>query len=56
MQDTINALEALAQYSLMRSVSPEVNAVGEFSVEGRNEVVKLELEKGENRVETDLKV
>lgn len=56
MQDTINALDALAEYSLKSSVSPDVNAVGEFSVEGRNEVIKLELEKGENRVETDLKV
>lgn len=56
MQDTLNALEALGEYSLKRSVSSEVNAVGEFSVEGRNEIVTLELEKGESRVETNLKV
>lgn len=33
-----------------------MNVVGEFSVEGRNDVLKLELGKGETRVETDLKV
>lgn len=56
MQDTLNALEALAEYSLKWSVGPDVSAVGEFTVEGRNEIIKLELEKGETRVETDLKV
>lgn len=56
VQDTLNALEALAEYSLKRPASPEVNAVGEFSVDGRNEIIKLELEKGEDRVETNLKV
>lgn len=56
VQDTLNALEALAEYSLRWSVSPEVSIVGEFSVKGRNEIIKLELEKGKHRVETDLKV
>lgn len=56
VQDTLTALEALGEYSLKKPVAPEVNVVGEFSVEGRNDVVKLELGKGETRVETDLKV
>lgn len=56
MQDTLNALEALGQYSLSKSVGPEVNAVVEFSVDGRNEIIKLELGNGDNSVETDLKV
>lgn len=55
-QDTITALEALGEYSLNRPVGPEVNVVGEFSVRGKLDVVKLELGKGETRVETDLKV
>lgn len=56
MQDTLNALEALAEYELKRPVRPEVNVVAEFSVPGKNEIVKLEMEKGEDRVETELRV
>ncbi|XP_035528727.1 LOW QUALITY PROTEIN: complement C4-B [Morone saxatilis] len=54
-QDTIMALEALAEYELKRSVSPEANLIAEFSVPGKSDIVKLELEKKKDRVETDLK-
>ncbi|XP_051262421.1 complement C4-like [Dicentrarchus labrax] len=54
-QDTIMALEALAEYELKRSVSPEANVIAEFSAPGRSDIVKLELEKQRHKVETDLK-
>ncbi|XP_051262420.1 complement C4 [Dicentrarchus labrax] len=53
-QDTIMALEALAEYELKRSVSPEANVIAELSVPGKSDIVKLELEKKKDRVETDL--
>ncbi|KAG7242144.1 hypothetical protein INR49_024190 [Caranx melampygus] len=53
-QDTIMALEALAEYDLKKSTSPEANLIAEFRVPGRNDIVRLELEK-KKKVETDLK-
>lgn len=56
VQDTLNALEALVEYELKRSVSPEANLIAEFTVPGRGHIIKLTLEKKEDKVETDLKV
>uniref|UniRef100_A0A8C2YZB7 Complement C4B (Chido/Rodgers blood group) n=1 Tax=Cyclopterus lumpus TaxID=8103 RepID=A0A8C2YZB7_CYCLU len=54
-QDTIMALEALAEYELKRAVSPEVNLIAEFTVQGKRDIVKLALENKKEKVETDLK-
>ncbi|XP_044063498.1 complement C4-B isoform X2 [Siniperca chuatsi] len=54
-QDTIMALEALAEYELKRSVSPEANLIAEFTVPGKRDIVKLVLENKKEKVETDLK-
>lgn len=54
-QDTIMALEALAEYGLMLATSPDVNVAAEFTVQGKTNIVKLELENKWERVETDLK-
>nr|AIN76766.1 complement component 4 [Oplegnathus fasciatus] len=54
-QDTIMALEALAEYELKRSVSPEANLIAEFTVPGKADIVRLALENKKERVETDLK-
>ncbi|XP_045915076.1 complement C4-like [Micropterus dolomieu] len=54
-QDTIMALEALAEYELKRSVSPEANLIAEFTVPGKKDIVKLVLENKKEKVETDLK-
>lgn len=56
VQDTLNALEALAEYELKRPAIPEARLDAEFTVPGRNDIVKLVLDKKEDRVETDLKV
>lgn len=56
LQDTLNALEALAEYELKRSSSPEANLIAVFTVPGRNDILKLTLEKKKDKVETDLKV
>ncbi|KAG8010142.1 Complement C4-B, partial [Nibea albiflora] len=53
--DTIMALEALAEYELKRAVSPEANAIAEFSVPGRTDIVRLAMERKKDKVETDLK-
>uniref|UniRef100_A0A4W6D2S1 Complement C4B (Chido/Rodgers blood group) n=1 Tax=Lates calcarifer TaxID=8187 RepID=A0A4W6D2S1_LATCA len=53
-QDTVMALEALAEYELKRSTRPEANLLAEFTVPGRGDIVKLSLQKKE-KVETDLK-
>nr|XP_019949090.1 PREDICTED: complement C4-A-like [Paralichthys olivaceus] len=53
-QDTIMALEALAEYELKRPGYPDSNIIAEFTVPGRKELVKLELVNRE-KVETDLK-
>ncbi|XP_033496481.2 complement C4-B [Epinephelus lanceolatus] len=54
-QDTIMALEALAEYELKRSISPDANMIVEFTVQGRKDIVKLALENKKEKVETDLK-
>lgn len=56
MQDTLNALEALAEYELKKSVGQEANAIVEFTVPARNDIIELVLEKDDDKVETDLKV
>lgn len=56
IQDTLNALEALAEYELKRPALPEARLDAEFTVKGRHDIVKLALDKKEDRVETDLKV
>ncbi|XP_031154830.1 complement C4-B [Sander lucioperca] len=53
-QDTVVALEALAEYELKRSVSPEANLIAEFTVQGKTDIVKLAL-RNKEKVETDLK-
>lgn len=53
-QDTLVALEALAEYELMEPVSSEANVHASFTVKGRNDVEKLHLQK-EVKVERDLK-
>lgn len=55
-QDTILALEALAEYEIRRSTSPEANLIADFRVPGKRDIVKLVLETKKDRVETDLKV
>ncbi len=55
-QDTIMALEALAEYELKRSARPEANLIAEFTVSGRADIVRLALEKKKEKVETNLKV
>lgn len=56
VQDTLNALEALAEYELKRPALPDARLDAEFTVRGRNDVVQLVLDKKEDRVETNLKV
>ncbi|XP_040901233.1 complement C4-B [Toxotes jaculatrix] len=53
-QDTIMALEALAEYELKRSVSPEANLIAEFTVPGKRDIVRLTMQNKE-KVEADLK-
>ncbi|XP_023280702.1 complement C4-like [Seriola lalandi dorsalis] len=53
-QDTVMALEALAEYDLKRSNSPAANLIAEFRVPGKNDIVTIALENKE-KVETDLK-
>ncbi|XP_053288658.1 complement C4-B [Pleuronectes platessa] len=53
-QDTIMALEALAEYQLNRPVSSDSTLFAEFTVPGRTDIVKLELENQE-KVEINLK-
>ncbi|KAK2844441.1 hypothetical protein Q5P01_011100 [Channa striata] len=54
-QDTILALEALTEYELFMSISPEANILAEFTVPGKNEFVNLELQNNNEKVETDLR-
>ncbi|XP_078027937.1 complement C4-B-like [Epinephelus lanceolatus] len=54
-QDTIMALEALAEYEIKRSISPDANLIAEFTVRGKREIVRLELENKKEKVETNLK-
>jgi len=50
------ALEALSEYELKRPARPDVNMIGKFTVQGRNDFVKLELQNRKEKVETELKV
>ncbi|KAF0045303.1 hypothetical protein F2P81_001832 [Scophthalmus maximus] len=52
--DTIMALEALAEYELKRSVSPQTNLIAEFTVPTKRDIVKLTVGNKE-KVEADLK-
>ncbi|KAM6909677.1 complement C4-B [Xenentodon cancila] len=54
-QDTIVALEALSEYELKRPPSPDTNMIAEFTVQGRNEIVRLTLENKKEKVETSLR-
>ncbi|KAM8870828.1 complement C4-B isoform 2-T3 [Spinachia spinachia] len=54
-QDTIMALEALAEYELKRPVRSEVNLLAKFTVQGKNDIVQLVLANKKEKVETDLK-
>ncbi|KAG7241994.1 hypothetical protein INR49_024635 [Caranx melampygus] len=54
-QDTVMALEALAEYDLKRSNSPTANLIAVFRVSGRNDIATLALANRE-KVEIDLKV
>lgn len=56
VQDTLNALEALAEYELQKSVSPEVNLIAEFSIPAKTDIIRLALQNRKDRVETNLKV
>lgn len=49
------ALEALAEYELKRSVSPQTNLIAEFTVPTKRDIVKLTVGNKE-KVEADLKV
>lgn len=55
-QDTMMALEALAEYELKRDTNPDANLIAEFRVSGKTDILKLALEKKKDKVETDLKV
>ncbi|XP_072250549.1 complement C4-B [Leuresthes tenuis] len=54
-QDTVMALEALSEYELKRASRPDVNMIAKFTVQGRNDFLKLELQNRKEKVETDLK-
>lgn len=56
VQDTLNALEALAEYELKRPANPEANLIAEFTVPGKLAVVRMALERKKDKVETNLKV
>lgn len=56
VQDTIMALQALSEYELFRSISPEANVIAEFTVPGKKDIVSLALENKKEKVETNLKV
>uniref|UniRef100_A0A3Q3II57 Complement 4B (Chido blood group) n=1 Tax=Monopterus albus TaxID=43700 RepID=A0A3Q3II57_MONAL len=54
-QDTLMVLDALAEYELLRPISPEANIEAEFHVTGKKDIIKLALENKEERVETNLR-
>uniref|UniRef100_A0A3P9C6H6 Complement C4B (Chido/Rodgers blood group) n=1 Tax=Maylandia zebra TaxID=106582 RepID=A0A3P9C6H6_9CICH len=54
-QDTLMALEALAEYELKKPPSPEPKLKADFTSAGRNEIVTLQLENKKEKVETSLK-
>nr|XP_043890779.1 complement C4-B [Solea senegalensis] len=53
-QDTLMALEALAEYELKRPVDPASTVIADFTVPHKSDIVKLVLE-NKKRVETSLK-
>lgn len=56
IQDTLSALEALAEYELQRPTASTTRIEAEFTAQGRRDVIKLVLDGTENRVETNLRV
>ncbi|XP_029959664.1 complement C4-B [Salarias fasciatus] len=54
-QDTMVALEALAEYALKRLIRPEARITAEFTTPLKHNVITLELENRKDKVETDLK-
>lgn len=54
-QDTIVALEALSEYALSLPETPITTINAQFTVTGRSEMEKMNLEKSENKVEAELK-
>ncbi|XP_014911909.1 complement C4-B-like, partial [Poecilia latipinna] len=53
-QDTNMALEALSEYELSKTTGSIVDVTAEFTVPGKNDILRLELKEGKERVETDL--
>ncbi|XP_024123084.2 complement C4-B isoform X1 [Oryzias melastigma] len=53
--DTTLALEALSEYELKKSSCSEANVDAEFSVPGKDQVVRLAMKSNKDRVETELK-
>ncbi|XP_034554348.1 complement C4-B isoform X2 [Notolabrus celidotus] len=54
-QDTVMALEALAEYEIKRPASTEANLKAVFTSPGKRDILKLNLENKKDRVERDLK-
>ncbi|KAK7147686.1 hypothetical protein R3I94_010263 [Phoxinus phoxinus] len=54
-QDTIVALEALTEYALTIPQTPITAVNAQFTVPGRSEMERLQLDKNEKKVETELK-
>ncbi|XP_007570073.1 complement C4-B-like isoform X1 [Poecilia formosa] len=53
-QDTNMALEALSEYELAKTTGSIVDVTAEFTVPGKNDILRLELKDGKEKVETDL--
>ncbi|CAN9514332.1 unnamed protein product [Ophioblennius macclurei] len=54
-QDTVMALEALAEYELKRASVPETHVTAKFTSPSKSNVITLELANRKEKVETDLK-
>ncbi|XP_061572619.1 complement C4-B [Cololabis saira] len=54
-QDTIMALEALSEYELKKRPSPETNMKAEFTVPGKQDIVRLSMANKKEKVETSLR-
>lgn len=50
------ALEALSEYALNIPETPITTVIAQFTVPGRSEMERLQLDKTEKKVETELKV
>lgn len=50
------ALQALSEYELFAATRPETNAIIEFTVPERKDIVNLALENNIEKVEKDMKV